>query len=220
MKSHAWLLAISFVPFSIFGFLFANLSSLGIKKNDPAVPTLTVLEVQSQTNILFISVDTDEKPNPRLVSLWGLFFSTNNLYVAEIIPLYPSTDSMKDTVLLSEFYLTPNKHLDQKFLDLSQKTFEVKWDAYIVVNQKEIAELSRILGMGMETTDSSTASEEPDTVLLNQLCTFLKSSERNFDLLHILDTQVLNHNLSNSILASFDQWIKAGQPFSSCEVQH
>jgi hypothetical protein len=219
MKTHAWLLAVSFIPFSIFGFLFAQFSTHGIRQPDPTIPTVAISEVRTQTNILFISVDTQAKPNPRLVSAWGLFISTMNQNVAEIIPLYPSKEALKDTVLLSEFFLTQGKVLDPKFVDLTQKAFEVKWDAYIVINQDEIGKISKQLEKDAKIKDSDSASSGLEAILLQQLCSTLKSTGMTIDLSHILDTQILDTNFSSSLLASYDQWKKTGQPFSSCEVQ-
>jgi len=219
MKTHAWLLAVSFIPFSIFGFLFAQFSTHGIRQPDPAVPIVTTSNVRAQTNILFISVDTETKPNPRLVSAWGLFITTMNQNAAEIIPLYPSKDPLKDTVLLSEFFLTQGKVLDPKFVDLTQKAFEVKWDAYIVIDQDEIGKISKQLEKDMKIKDSDSASSGLEAILLQQLCSTLKSTGMTIDLSHILDTQILDTNFSSSLLTSYDQWKKTGQPFSSCEVQ-
>jgi len=219
MKTRAWLLAVSFVPFSIFGFLFAQFSTKGIKQSTSTIPTEVFPEVRYQTNVLFISIDTDAKPNPRLVSVWGLFFSTLNQNAAEIIPLYPSKDPLKDTVLLSEFFLTQDKHLDQKFLDLTQEAFQVEWDNYIVINQKEITDISMQLKPDIKISDSNSTSTSSDSNFLKQLCLLLKSNRRDLDLSHILDTQILDHNISTSVLTLFDQWMDTGKPFSSCEVQ-
>jgi len=219
MKSHAWLLAVSFIPFSFLGFLFAQFSLHGMTQPDPVVPTVTILEPRSQTNILFITVDTDAKPNPRLISVWGLFFSTLDENVAEMIPLYPSKDSLKDTVLLSKFFLTQDNHLDQSFLDLAQKAFQLEWDAYIIINQKEVDKLSKQLGMNIKITDSNLTTASPETILLKQLCSVMKSSGMELDLHQILKAHVIDNGCSSSLLASFDQWIKTSKPFSSCEVQ-
>ena len=219
MKTHAWLLTVSFVPFSIFGFLFAQFSTHEIKQPNPPTSPISIPEVQRQTNVLFISVDTDTKPYPRLVSVWGLFFSTMDQNAAEIIPLYPSKDPLEDTVLLSEFFLTQDEHLDQDFLDLTQKAFQVKWDNYIVISQKEISEISKHLETDRKISDSNSLSAGSDRILLQQFCSLLKTGQTGIDLRNILDTQNLDHNMTTSTLILLDQWIETGKPFSSCEVQ-
>lgn len=218
MKANAWLLAVSFIPFSIFGFLFAQFSTHGIKQPGPSEPVVTTTEARTQTNILFISVDIDAKPNPGLISVWGLFFSTSTQNAAEIIPLYPSKDPIKDTVLLSEFFLSQDKVLDPKFADLTQKVFQVKWDAFVVMDGDEIEKISRQLDNIAKVKNSNSPSEF-DAILLQQLCSLLKSGDEELYLKNILDTQILHTNISPSIFSSFELWINTGQAFSSCEVQ-
>jgi hypothetical protein len=175
--------------------------------------------VQTQTNVLFISVDTDAKPNPRLVSVWGLFFTSLNQNAAEFMPLYPSKDPLKDTILMSEFSFDQDVHLVPSFLDLTQKAFQVKWDAYIVINQKEIDKILKLMGKDTNNSDSDSLSVRPEIILLRQLCALLKSDSVNLDFHHLVDTQILDHNISTSLLVALDQWAKIGQPFNSCEVQ-
>jgi hypothetical protein len=219
MKTHAWLLAVSFIPFSIFGFLFAQFSTHGIKQPDPAVPITTTQGVRTQTNILFISVDMDAKPNPRLVSVWGLFFTSLNQNAAEFVSLYPSKNSLKDTILLSEFTLDTNQNLDSSFVELTQKAFQVKWDAYFVISQKDIEKISKRLEKDIDLSDVTTAFTGPDMIFLQQLCSFLISDAMTLDFHHILETQILDNNISSSQVSAFDRWVENGQPFSSCEAQ-
>jgi hypothetical protein len=222
MKSHGWLLAISFIPFTIFGFLFAQISNHGMNEPNLTPPIVTILDPSSQLNILFISVDTDAKPNPRLVSIWGLFFSAKSQNVAVFIPLYPSKDLLKDTVLLSEFFLIEGKHLDENFLQLTEQAFRVEWDVFVLINQKEVIKLTKQMDIDHATSDleiSSIPSNAIEVGLLTQLCSLLQLPEMDLDLRQILKTQVMDHNLPVSTLSSFAQWMDSGQPFSSCEVQ-
>ena len=220
MKSRIWLIVISFIPFSMLGFLFADISNHA-QAQTVLAPQETTPVIRTQTNILFVSVDKNAKPYPRLVSVWGLFFSSKGQNVAEFINLFPSTDALKDTLLASEFVLEQTKTLDPKFFELAKKYYQVDWDNYVLMDTEGINNFSNELGSSSSTmtgNPSSIFSDQSSAKLLFRLCNTLKSDNPALDLKNILNIHTLNHNFSLSDLSSFQKWIQMGQPFTSCEL--
>ncbi len=219
MKTSAWLLAISFIPFSVFGFLFARLSSFGPGVLDPPVPQIGPATPTSQVNILFISIDLSAKPNPRLVSIWGLFFAVGDYPSSQMIQLFPSDNSLKDAVLLSEFSLDKNGHLQGDFLDITEKAFQLTWDYYSVVDQKGISHLMSQLHATPGNKDQEVTLQTNESALLNSLCSVLLSPEADIDLAQLLHAYIIDNNFSVAVIDSFQNWMDSKQILTSCEVQ-
>jgi hypothetical protein len=222
MKSHLWLLAISFVPFAIFGFLFSQLMNPGMQRFDHDPTTFAISSSNLQMNILLVTIDSDIKPYPRLESIWGLFFLMKDQYAAEFIPLYPSNDPLKDAILISNFFLTPDMGMDGKFLALTKGTFQIEWNAFVLIDQKEFIELLKYLNVDHSLQDiesPATSSSLTENGLLTKLCSFLKSNVKELDLLNILNNQVMDHNFTESFLFKFENWIDSGLSFNSCDIQ-
>jgi hypothetical protein len=221
MKTNFWLLSLTFIPFAIFGFLFSRFANFQKNSSDNALTIVSTLGVNFQKDILFITIDKDNKPYPQLVSIWGLFFSTKNQKAAEFIPIYPSINPLKDAVLLSKFFCIEDNRLDEKFLELINQAYQIKWDAFVMIDLKQLEEIInylKVVGLVPEERQN-TSSNSIEQQFLLQLCSLLKSTKRDLSFQYILHTFILDHNINSVSVSAFIKWMDLEQSFISCEVQ-
>jgi hypothetical protein len=220
MKHNSWLVALSFIPFAFLGFVFATVTTQAKAEPSPIAQS-NHSPNPSQSNILYIVVDKTSKPNPRLVSIWGLFFSTQDQLMAEFVPLYPSKKSLSDTLLISKFFLDTNLKLDPEFMNLITEYFQINWNGFIVLDQdaeKDLtSELSSLDTIKTVNTQSSKKSSN-SSIFFSSLCKFLKSPKTNTKGSDLLATPSLDANVQlNIVLAAFT-WTQENTPFAACEV--
>jgi hypothetical protein len=220
MKHNTWLVALSFIPFAILGFVFATVTTQA-KANPNPISQSSQNPTFKQSNILYIVVDKTSKPNPRLVSIWGLFFSTQNQLVAEFVPLYPSNKPLSDTLLISKFYLDQNFKLDPEFMNLITEYFQIEWNGFVVLDQNTERELTAKL-TAFNTAEASKTQplkkSSDSSVLFNSLCNILISPKLNSQMSGLLSTPSLDVNVQLKILLDAITLTQESIPFAACEV--
>lgn len=220
MKRFGVILAATFAPFFIIGYLFGNLlfkdSQVG-KNRERTVQAATI----SQRNYVYVQIEMIPDQPVRLVSIWALFFMPADQPIATFIRLYPSKNPTRDALLASELIFGNGIKLNQNFNNVLTKYYEIKWDQLVILDQVDFAKLFMDLD---NTNPAPTFPEKPQYLdiqtLLQSLCTGLLSK----DPLLLGTISNLAHTATGLELSQEDllmayQWLSRGKSFTNCEIQ-
>ena len=220
MKRIGIILAATFTPFFIIGYLFGNVlfkDNLSGKSHERAVQAATI----SQHNYVYVQIEKIQDQPLRLVSIWALFFMPADQPMATFIRLYPSNNPTRDALLASELIFGSDIAINQHFGDVLTKYYEIKWDQLLILDQVDFAKLYEDLGNTNSTPVTPGTPQDQDIqTLLQSLCTSLLSKDPQLlgTISNLTQTET-SLGVSNGDLFMAFQWFSKGKPFANCEIQ-
>ncbi len=137
-------------------------------------------ESSNQLNLLIVVVDQLPEKNPNLISAWSLIFYQNQENGLILLPL--SMRYMQNFDQLNEQLRLDSKHnLSSTSINSYQKTFEMKWDANLLIDPDGLsALLSWVSQQQLQYLPADlialTSNEENTAIFLDNFCGIIESN--------------------------------------------
>ncbi len=133
MKKVVFLLVIViFIVSAVLGFQAAARLSSGQSSQSQQAEGLPV--PSTQTNYLLVHVNDFTADHPQLVSAWGLFIFYSTPPQVMLIPLYPTYNDARSTVLGTAFKLGKDDQVSSRFIDEIEKEYDIAIQGYAAVD--------------------------------------------------------------------------------------
>lgn len=105
---------------------------------------------KKQVNLLLVSLGSRQAGN--LKSAWLVSLHTSNPHRINFVPLYPNETTGSEqlnALLAGQFSFSSGGEIAVPFLETLQAMYMIEWDAYLVLDQSEIAQAINYLGGSM-----------------------------------------------------------------------
>jgi hypothetical protein len=224
-KARIVIFTASFLAFLLIGFAIAYVFRLRIPSPVAQPNSATPLPVNSQQNLLVIHVDELGKPNPKLISVWVVFFVQYDSTFVSFKSLYPDPLAPRPILPVNVFFSmnAEGRPSDAFFKWVEEHRLE--WTAYILIDQEgmeQISEGTNFPGLDFiipHSKDQLQAVWQQEARLMDHLCTQFLPGEKKPDI--DWDELIPNHfrsdlSFENAILI-WDQLQAANTP-PNCAV--
>jgi hypothetical protein len=224
-KARIVIFTASFLAFLLIGFAIAYVFRLRIPSPVAQPASVTPLPVNSQQNLLVIHVDELGKPNPKLISVWAVFFAQYDRTFVSFKALYPDPLAPRPILPVNIFFSMNAAGEPSDAFFKWVEDHHLEYSAYILIDQegmKQIADGTNFAGLDLiipRNKDQLQAVWQQEARLLDHLCTQFLPGEKKSDIdWHALIPAHFRSDLSfeNAILI-WDQ-LQAVSTSPNCEV--
>jgi hypothetical protein len=139
---------------------------------------------RSQQNLLVIHIDELNKPNPKLISVWVVFFAQHDRTFVSFKALHPDPLSPNPIIPVNVlFSLDENGAPSEAFLYWVRK-HHLEWSAFVLIDQEGLEQISRHLQSGAldfiipRSKDQRLTVWQQEAGLMNRLCLQMQENER------------------------------------------
>ena len=213
---------ILFIGFSLLGFLMWN-EVKGLFSTTAKSPSTSINSSVQQENILLVHIDDLTSDDPRLVSVWAVFFTPSNPPTLTMRELYPDLyDDQNVDEIKSLFSINSNGELDSKFIK-KMDMYQIQWTGIMLVDHQAIAAFDDWLDIKNPPQSVQQAIDIPGALIqaddeldwFGMVCKQIQTLDLQ-DLPHMSWTEIIPKHMHSDLY--FDELITIWDTLASSEI--